>query len=98
MLQSRVMVVDTRIARPAPKIGDPFYASAAWIELRNRTRRECRGRCQAPGCNSPGRIVDHILERRDRPDLELDRSNTTLMCASCHAAKTAKARAARMAR
>lgn len=98
MLRPRLSVLDTRVAKPAPKIGDPFYASQAWIELRNRTRRECRGRCQAPGCKGAGRIVDHVLERRDRPDLELDRSNTTLLCDSHHTLKTARERAARMAR
>ncbi len=98
MLRPRLSVLDTRVARPEPKVGEPFYSSTAWIELRNRTRRECRGRCQAPGCNNPGRIVDHIKERRDRPDLELDRSNTTLLCDSHHALKTARERATRMAR
>jgi 5-methylcytosine-specific restriction protein A len=97
MLRPRVQTLDTRIARPAPKVADAFYSTPEWIELRNRTRRECRGRCQTKGCNNPGRYVDHIVELKDG-GAPLDRKNTTLLCGSCHTTKTAVERARRMAR
>lgn len=96
-LRPRIGAADLRTAVQPPKVADPFYSSAAWIALRDRVRREANGRCQVPGCNRRGHIVDHIVELKDR-GAPLDRSNTILMCASHHTAKTASERTRRTAR
>ncbi|MCB1516116.1 MAG: HNH endonuclease [Hyphomicrobiaceae bacterium] len=50
-------------------------------------------------CGSTIRLIaDHILERRDRPELELELTNVETLCQACHNAKTAKARARRAGR
>jgi 5-methylcytosine-specific restriction enzyme A len=90
----RIPTADTRRVKPPPKQAESFYTSAAWIEMRDRVRREARGRCQRPGCTNPGRIVDHIVELRDG-GAPLARSNLELLCQSHHTAKTADARARR---
>lgn len=91
-LKPRIPTLDTRIALPAvlrrPKVSDSFYSSAAWIELRDRVRREAQGRCQVPGCKKRGRWVDHIVEIKDG-GAKLDRNNCMLMCPGHHTAKTA---------
>lgn len=100
-------VRDNRSLRPAAtfetiekrrtKKSDPFYSSAGWIALRDRVRREARGRCEWPGCTHHGRWVDHRVERRDGgPDL--DRANVWLLCSSHHTSKTAAEREKRLAR
>jgi 5-methylcytosine-specific restriction endonuclease McrA len=96
-LRPHIGLVDLRTAALPPKVAERFYSSAAWIALRDRVRHEANGRCQAQGCNRPGRIVDHIVELKDG-GAPLDRSNTILLCASHHTAKTASERARRTAR
>jgi len=98
-LRPRIGLVDLRIAALPPKVAEPFYSSAAWIELRNRVRREAGGRCQVQGCGRAERrmYVDHIVELKDG-GAPLDRSNVWLLCASHHTAKTASERARRTAR
>jgi len=95
-LRPRVATLSLQTAALPPKVADPFYSSAAWIALRDRVRREARGRCQVQGCTQRGAIVDHIVELKDG-GAPLARSNTMLMCASHHAAKTAAERAKRTA-
>ena len=96
-LKPRVGSLDLRTAALPPKIADPFYSSAAWIELRDRVRREAGGGCQVAGCCRRGHIVDHIVELKDG-GAPLDRKNLVLMCSSHHASKTAAERAKRTAR
>ena len=98
-LRPRVPVASLQTAALPPKVADPFYSSRAWIELRDRVRREAGGRCQAPGCGRVERrmFVDHIVELKDG-GAPLDRQNVQLLCASHHAAKTADERARRTAR
>lgn len=94
-----VKAADTRTARLSPvflapkkpKVADAFYSSAAWIELRNKVRRETRDRCQWPNCTSRGRWIDHIIERRDG-GADLDRSNLWNLCSKHHGEKTARER------
>jgi hypothetical protein len=75
-LQPRVALANLRTAALPPKVADSFYASPAWIALRDRVRREAGGRCQVPGCGriERGMIVDHIVELKDGC-APLDRSN-----------------------
>lgn len=95
MLKPTLRAVDFRTVKPIPKEIEPFYSSAPWLALRDRVRREAQGRCQRPGCNRRGFIVDHIVEIRDG-GAKLERGNVWLMCSSCHATKTGRERAARM--
>ena len=98
-LRPRVPVANLQTAALPPKVADPFYSSRAWIELRDRVRREAGGRCQASGCGRIERrmFVDHIVELKDG-GAPLDRRNAQLLCSSHHAAKTADERARRTAR
>lgn len=96
MLRTGLRAMDPRSVRPAPKTAEPFYSSPEWIEMRDRVRREAGGRCQRPGCEHRGYIVDHIIEIRDG-GARLDRSNLILLCSPHHGTKTAEARARRAA-
>lgn len=78
--------------RPAKQGTDPFYLSAAWRALRAQhiaASPLCLD-CLDAGRTEPAVIVDHVVERRDRPDLELDPSNLRSLCFRCHSAKTAR--------
>ena len=97
MLQPRLRAIDTRSVKPPPKVGLPFYSTPEWIALRDRVRAEAKGRCEKPGCNRPGHIVDHIVEIRDG-GAPLDRANCWLLCQPHHVEKTNTERARRAAR
>jgi len=71
---------------------DPFYTSAAWRKLRNQyiaTQPICE-HCKQAGNYKPAKVVDHIMPRKNRPDLELDWDNLQSLCQRCHQQKTAK--------
>lgn len=95
MLGPLLSTIDTRTVRPMPKVAEPFYSSPEWVALRDRVRAEAKWRCQRPGCDKRGHIVDHIVEIRDG-GAKLDRSNVMLLCSPHHGEKTAAARAKRM--
>jgi 5-methylcytosine-specific restriction enzyme A len=66
-----------------------FYASPRWTKLRDLVRAEeplCRS-CLKAGRVSPTEAVDHVLDRKARPDLALDRDNLQGLCKACHNAK-----------
>jgi 5-methylcytosine-specific restriction endonuclease McrA len=46
--------------------------------------------CITAGCNQPATEVDHIVPRRDRPDLAFEESNCRALCKSHHSARTAR--------
>ncbi|WP_132254722.1 HNH endonuclease signature motif containing protein [Methylobacterium segetis] len=96
-LAPRLKTLDTRTARPAPKMAESFYTSVAWTTLRDEVVRERGRRCEALGCGrTSGRVfVDHIVERRDG-GAPLDKANLQVLCGSCHTRKTAAARAKRL--
>lgn len=94
MLQPALRAADLRAVKPAPKVGNPFYSSAEWIELRDRVRREAGGQCQWPGCAHRGQFVDHIVELKDG-GAPLARSNVWYLCSSHHVRKTNAERAKR---
>lgn len=91
--------VDARVAQAAPKRVDPHYTSAEHTAWRDAVIRRAGGMCQWPGCGRTGvrLFADHVVELRDggRP---YDVTNGQALCGSHHTAKTAAARAARMAR
>lgn len=106
---SRIGVVDTRRITPPAKTADPFYLSPEWRGLCEEIKRErwpilreLRGHCcEDPECKvqHTGReriYFDHVLERRDRPDLALVKSNIMGRCGSSHTRKTVQVRAKRL--
>lgn len=105
MKTARMGVVHTRIApvargdAPARSVKPTldFYGSAAWKGLRLQVQRECGRTCQGCGKTDTRIYVDHIVEMKDG-GAPLDRSNLQGLCASCHAKKTAKAKAERTGR
>jgi 5-methylcytosine-specific restriction endonuclease McrA len=69
-----------------------FYRTKRWRNLRqfflsnNPLCVECEGR----GLLVTATVVDHIIPRRERPDLELDESNLQGLCDACHNAKSGR--------
>ena len=70
-LSSRLGTLDTRTARPAPKIADPELLTPEHKIWRQEVLKRAGWKCQAPGCTAHGRrggvrlYADHIVERRD---------------------------------
>lgn len=108
---NRVAAFDGRRVKPVAtaKQVDPFYLSPEWRQLVAEIKRERWPRlmatqghcCEDPECRaqhtSQTRIFfDHVLERRDRPDLELVKSNIMGRCGSSHTTKTLRERARRL--
>lgn len=81
---------------------ESFYTSAAWLAVRDRVRARDGNAC------SVGRLlggpcrgvlhVNHIVPRRERPDLAYDDDNLGTCCASHHPTWEAFARAIRLLR
>ncbi|MBX3499372.1 MAG: HNH endonuclease [Alphaproteobacteria bacterium] len=71
--------------------GAGFYASREWLTLRYDTLRRHGPRCQCCGATGPEAIiqVDHILPRRDHPELALDPGNLQVLCRPCNLGKGA---------
>lgn len=64
-----------------------FYYSPAWIELRARRLIITGSRCEMCGGKpSEGfRLeVHHVKPRRSHPQLELEFTNTQVLCRACH--------------
>ncbi len=72
-------------------MGSGFYASPQWLKLRHAMLRHHGARCQCCGVAFPEAIVqvDHILPRRDHPDLALDPANLQILCRACNLGKGA---------
>jgi len=96
-----------RLSLPGKKV-DGFYTSPAWRLLCDEIKRErwpmllqrqghcCEDiDCRARHTPTTRIFFDHIKERRDRPDLELVKSNIMGRCGSSHSKKTAIERAKR---
>jgi len=69
---------------------DRFYQSRAWRELRYQILQLMDGRCQACGYGMREGVllnVDHIKNRRDHPELELDPTNLQVLCSWCNQGK-----------
>lgn len=97
----------SKLSLPEKRV-DGFYTSPAWRLLCEEIKRErwpvllqrqghcCEDlECRARHTPTTRIFFDHIKERRDRPDLELAKSNIMGRCGSSHSRKTAAARAAR---
>ncbi len=82
----------------APKEVEPHYQSPEHREWRAAVIKRAGGICQGRGCGrSDTRLfADHIVELKDG-GAPLALSNGQALCGACHQAKTARARAKRMA-
>ena len=79
--------LDDTAARKADK---RFIKSLPWRRLRLRKRAAqpvCQD-CEARGRTTVAIEVDHVLPRKQRPDLALAWSNLRALCKPCHSRKT----------
>lgn len=83
-------------ARIPEKQAAPFYQSIEWRSLVSAVLQERGRRCELCGRTDGRAYVDHIIELKDG-GAALDRNNLQVLDARCHAQKTAKERARRMA-
>jgi hypothetical protein len=70
------------------KVAHPFYASAAWRAVRQLALKRDRWmcvQCSAKVHTKGSMIVDHIIERKARPDLALTLTNLRTLCRKCDA-------------
>lgn len=84
----RTRITEQRGRTEASQSG--FYASSAWIKIRDRRRAEnpiCQ-ECEKRGIIRPMNIVDHIITVEERPDLALEYDNTQSLCTFDHILKT----------
>lgn len=90
---------------PAPlKRADAELGTAAHKVWAGDVKRRAGYRCEDPDHDErrprsgPGVALyaDHVIERRDAPQLALDRANGTCRCAACHGRKTAAERDRRL--
>lgn len=67
-----------------------FYRSARWLRLRKMilSQGPLCVECAKRGRITPATDVDHVLARRDRPDLSFDADNLQTLCKACHSRKT----------
>lgn len=94
-LRNRVATLDTRSARPAPKVADRFYGTPAWRQARALAIAAHLFRCAGCGASGGRLYVDHIVELADG-GAPYEQANLRPLCGSCHTAKTVTARAERM--
>ena len=72
---------------------DKFYGSAAWFRLRAKVRRLWLAQDKpCAWCGQPFRpvdkvFVDHVINRKQRPDLALDESNLECVHEPCNTRK-----------
>ena len=96
MMRPRLATADIGCIKAAPKVADPFYSTPEYRAWALDVKRRAGWRCQDCGAKHVRLYADHVLERRDRPDLELDPNNGRCRCGRCHTTKTAVERARRL--
>ncbi len=69
--------------RAGRKADKRFYASAAWIRLRDY-KLQCDPLCQERDCREVASHVHHVKPRKQFPELALDLDNLKSLCQSCH--------------
>lgn len=96
MLRPRLAVIDTRTAKPGPKLRAAHYGTPEHVEWSRAVIRRSGGMCQGKGCGRTDTrlFADHIAELKDG-GAALDLANGQALCGTCHGTKTAAARAAR---
>lgn len=99
MMPSRVATIDTSIAQPPAKVREDYYGTPEHKAWAAAVIKRDGGICQDPQHKGPKQglrcVADHIKERKDRPDLQLDVSNGLTRCWPCHTRKTLAERAKR---
>jgi hypothetical protein len=82
-----------------PKTADPHYLTPEHRAWRAAVIRRAGGLCQAPRCGRAGvrLFADHIRELQDG-GAPLDVANGQALCGRCHAFKTVRERARRIAK
>ena len=77
------------------KAVDPWYTSKKWKDIRLKVIKRDNWRCQKCNClclgkskGQPSPNVDHILERKEHPELAFSMGNLETLCSSCHSKKT----------
>lgn len=64
-----------------------FYNSKVWKTKRkyilHRDQYLCQ-QCKKYGINKEAKIVHHIIEMEDQPELKLTNKNLVSVCAACH--------------
>lgn len=71
-----------------------FYKSPTWLAVRAiklRMNLLCED-CERRGVSTVANHVHHVIERKDRPDLQFHLDNLESCCAACHNAKRRKPR------
>lgn len=83
------------LSKRSAKQVDPFYSSSEWQQLRHKRLKydryicnHCGVKCLGKKRGQPSPHVDHVIDRKDRPDLQLDIDNLQTLCDSCHSKKT----------
>lgn len=69
------------------KVSNPFYRSKVWRKKREYILRRDKYLCQECkkyGKNTDAKIVHHIIEMEDAPELKLKNNNLVSVCAACH--------------
>ena len=88
------------VSTSVPKVADPHYLTPEHRAWRAAVIARAGGRCQSPTCQGRAPtarlFADHVRELRDG-GAPLDLANGQALCGTCHARKTASARARRMA-
>jgi hypothetical protein len=103
-LKPRIATLDTRTAKPMPKVVDDHYNTPehrAWaLEVKRRAGWRCEAIVDGFRCKNhhpTSKIyADHIVEVQDDPLRKLDPTNGAARCASCHTKKTIAVRAKRL--
>lgn len=103
-LPPRIRTLDTRAAKPLPKIAHEHYGTAAhraWAKLvKDRAGWRCEYVEHGRRCENrhPTSVMyaDHIRDVKDRPELALDPANGRCACGSHNVRSGIAARAARM--
>lgn len=107
-LRPRVATLDTRTAKPPPKLPDPHYATPAhraWAKaVKDRAGWRCEHvddggrRCERGAAGGDQLYADHRVELVDDRSRALDPANGQCLCASHHRVKTLDERARRYSR
>ena len=83
---------------PQRQEDNAFYWSMPWRRLRAWFIRQPENvlcvECRKEGRYEVAKVVDHIIPRRQRPDLALEPSNLQGLCSFHHGAKRARERRA----
>ena len=81
-------------AMPA-KYRDPFYLTPAWKALRHEVLKRdryycqiCKALCLGKKRGMPTPHVDHVIPRKERPDLSMSPGNLRTLCHGCHSRVT----------